>query len=99
MASNKKMRHPRGRQLKIGHRQLRVFWAAEYKDKPCLNYAWSRDLENPEDANCKGSIKVLMEAFESMKSANGTTLCEELINRGYDMSTFRFSIEKLIVVE
>lgn len=36
-----------------------------------------------------------MDHFERHKGMFGRTLIEELIERGYDISTFKFTIEKL----
>ncbi|MCY1465432.1 hypothetical protein D9M71_835720 [compost metagenome] len=95
------MRFPKGRR-EPKHRdksELVVIWAKEPHDEPCLNYFW-RNSEAHNDAGSSSGRRdtpILMEHFERLTGMFGRTLKEELIERGYDISTLKFTIEKLPV--
>ena len=95
------MRYPKGRRgpkndgSKSG---ITVIWAHEPGDKDELTYFWRNQdgyEEIPGLESCRRDTNVIMDHFERHKNMFGTTLKEELIARGYDISTFKFTIEKL----
>lgn len=95
-----KMRYPNGRRAPRNHvasTQLTVIWAHEPGEKNELTYFW-RNSDAHNDAGAPSSrrdISILMEHFERLTGIHGRSLKDELIERGYDISTFKFTIEKL----
>jgi hypothetical protein len=83
------MKNPRGRMPNPKPNQLMVGWAAERHDEPTLQFCYGGGRVGPRDNN------MLMSAFHTAKLPSGNTFVEELIERGYDLSTLRFSVEKL----
>lgn len=94
------MRYPKGRRApKVDGKksQLTVIWAHEPGDCNELTYFW-RNSDAHNDAGSSSGRRdtpILMEHFERMTGMFGRTLKDELIERGYDISTFKFTIEKL----
>jgi len=74
-----------------------VTWAHEPREENELTYFW-RNREDYIEAgisSCRRDTPIMMAAFEDAKLFTGKTLKQELIERGYDISTFKFTIEKL----
>jgi hypothetical protein len=69
--------------------QIVVGWATEKHSDPGLVYCRLGDRLMSRDTNMLGNF------FETQLGLHGRTLIEELKERGYDLSTFRFSIQKL----
>ena len=69
--------------------ELLVKFGQEYGDKD-LFYCWPDN-----EVGMKRDSRVVMHAFESLKLLDGKTLREELVARGYDITTLKFSIKKL----
>lgn len=97
----KKMRFPKGRHYpkndgsKSG---LTVLWNKPAHEEVDLQYYWrmsNADFALTNRPVMKPDINLLMHHFQSLKGYSGRTLAEELIERGYDISTFKFTIEKL----
>lgn len=95
------MRYPKGRRApkndgtKSG---VTVQWAHERGEPDELTYFWrnsEKDLDTEGFSSCRRDTSLIMDAFESAKLFSGKTLKEELIERGYDISTFKFTIERL----
>lgn len=84
-----RMKNPRGRKPSPKSGQIVVAWATEKGNHPELMYFHEGSRMMKRDVN------LLMSAFGTQPLMFGKTLIEELIERGYDLSTFRFSIEKL----
>lgn len=85
-----KMRRPNGRMPNPKPGQLQVGWAREGRTQaPELFFCYGGYGANPRDN------AVIVQAFSSAENAAGNTLIEELVARGYDLSTLRFSVEKL----
>lgn len=51
-------------------------------------YAWGGE------GACKSDSRIVMRALEDLPLLGGKTLVEELIARGYDITTLRFSVER-----
>jgi hypothetical protein len=83
------MKNPRGRKPSPKRGQIVVAWATEKGNYPELMYCYQGNQMMKRDIN------LLMSAFGTQPLLFGKTLIEELTERGYDLSTFRFSIEKL----
>lgn len=96
------MRYPKGRRTPKNDGKksdLTVIWAHEPGDSNELTYCW-RNVENWHTkelgmTSCRRDTAILMDAFERQVLLFGKTLKDELISRGYDISTFKFTIEKL----
>lgn len=73
--------------------QIKVGWATEKHEKPQLQFCFRGD------ALMKRDINLLMNHFYITPTLLGTTLLDELKSRGYDLSTLKFSIDKLPEVE
>lgn len=72
--------------------QLVVGWACEDRhSNPELFFCFGGYGATRQDNN------MLINAFHLAKTASGKCLVEELVERGYDLSTLKFSIEKLPV--
>lgn len=75
------------RQAKLG--QLIAGWGRPGPgEAPDLVYSWGAG------GACKSDSRILMEAIEGNEVMPGKSLRQELIDRGYDISTLRFSIER-----
>jgi hypothetical protein len=83
------MKNPKGRKPSPKRDQIVVAWATEKGNYPELMYFHNGNWQMKRDIN------MLMSAFGTQVGIFGRTLVEELTERGYDLSTFRFSIEKL----
>lgn len=83
------MKYPRGRMPYPKSGQIKVGWAAERGDDPGLIYCRKGPAEMSRDT------LMLTQFFQQIEGRFGRTLEQELIERGYDISTFRFSIDKL----
>ena len=88
----KRLRKPK---LKDG--ELRIYWGREPHDEPDVMYAWQGDYTMKHDS------KLLHYAIgarhpdpfaEPIFSKMNPSLIEELIERGYDITTLKFSIMK-----
>lgn len=96
------MRFPKGRRFPKDDgkkSELTVIWGHEPGDANELTYCW-RNVKNWDSkelglASCKRDTAILMDAFDRQILLFGKTLKDELISRGYDISTFKFTIEKL----
>lgn len=66
---------------------IAAFGTAERGDRPDIQYAWGGGGASKSDG------RILCNALEEVKVFNGKTLREELTDRGYDISTLRFSIK------
>lgn len=94
------MRYPKGRLAPKNDgtkSSLTVIWAHEAGEENELTYFW-RNSEAHNDAGSSSGRRdtpILMEHFEKLTGMFGRTLKDELIERGYDISTFKFTIEKL----
>lgn len=85
-----KMRRPRGRMPSPKPGQLQVGWACEDRFvNPELHFCYGGGGATSRDNH------MLINAFHLAKTASGKCLVEELVDRGYDLSTLKFSIEKL----
>lgn len=94
------MKYPKGRRgpKNDGSKsQVTVVWAHEPGDNNELTYFWRNrdDYVEAGISSCKRDTPVIMAAFETAKLFTGKTLKEELMERGYDISTFKSTIEKL----
>ena len=93
------MRFPKGRRFpkRDGKKSgLTVIWAHEPGDSNELTYCWrNSDEDAGAGVTTSRDTAILMDHFERHKGMFGRTLKEELIERGYDISTFKFTIEKL----
>jgi hypothetical protein len=67
--------------------QLKVGWGKVDKQTPEIAYAFGGGGTSTSDC------RILCRAFEETEVFSGRSLAEELDARGYDLSTFRFSIE------
>lgn len=66
-----------------------VKWGKDWHGSdPDLVFAW----REPAD---KRGLFIVMEAFERMKMGNERTFRQTLVDAGYDISTLKFSIQKL----
>jgi hypothetical protein len=71
-------------------------WAHEPGDSNQLTYFWrNSNADYKAGITTRRDTSFLMDHFERHKGMFGRTLKEELIERGYDISTFKFTIEKL----
>lgn len=61
----------------------------EPRGQPSVCYAWGGA------GACSADGRILSNALEGAPVFDGKTLVEELEARGYDLSTLRFSIEKI----
>ena len=93
------MRFPNGRRAprndgsKSG---LTVTWSHEPGEENELTYFWrNSDADFEAGITCRRDIGILMPHFEQHKGLFGRTLKDELIERGYDISTLKFTIDKL----
>jgi len=93
------MKYPKGRRTPNNNGSisaLTVIWAHEKGEKNELTYFWR---DSNDDINAGNTTRrdhgILMDHFERQKGLFGRTLKDELIERGYDISTFKFTIEKL----
>jgi len=69
--------------------QLRAGWARPDPGEPAdLCYAWGGE------GAAKADGRTLSHAFEGMRNSEGLSLREELEQRGYDITTLKFSIEQ-----
>lgn len=94
------MRYPNGRRApkNDGTKScITVMWAHEPREENELTYFWrNQDGYTCSGlSSCKRDTPIMMAAFEDAKLFTGKTLKQELIERGYDISTFKFTIEKL----
>lgn len=94
------MRYPKGRRTPKNDGKtsgLTVVWAHEPGDKNELTYFWRNSDADLDDGkqSCRRDTPILMEHFEKLAGMFGRSLKDELIERGYDISTFKFTIEKL----
>ncbi|QOC57973.1 hypothetical protein phiK7B1_118 [Pseudomonas phage phiK7B1] len=92
------MRYPKGRRAPKydGKSELTVLWAHEPGEDNQLTYFWRNSDDNAGTAtSTRRDTGILMDHFERDKGRFGRTLKEELEYRGYDISTFKFTIEKL----
>lgn len=93
------MRFPKGRRAPknpAGKSCLTVIWAHEKRDANQLTYFWrNSDEDYKAGVTTSRDTAILMDHFEGQKGLFSKTLKEELISRGYDISTFKFTIEKL----
>lgn len=93
------MKYPKGRRAPrcaTDRGKITVQWSHERGEPNELTYFWrnsDEDMANGRTAS--RDTRILMEHFENMKNTNDRTLKEELIVRGYDISTFKFTIERL----
>jgi len=96
-----KMKYPNGRRYpkNDGSKSyLTVLWNKPAHEEVDLQYYWrmSNDhFNSPNRPVMKPDINLLMHHFQSLKGYSGRTLVEELVHRGYDISTLKFTIEKL----
>jgi hypothetical protein len=93
------MRYPKGRKSPKNDgkkSQLTVIWAHEPGDSNELTYFWRNSDDDADAGNTtRRDTSILMDHFERHRGMFGNTLKQELIERGYDISTFKFTIEKL----
>lgn len=93
------MRYPKGRRFPKNDGKksgLVVLWAHERGEPNCLTYCWRNDdADYAAGITTRRDTNILMDHFERHKGLFGRTLAEELIERGYDISTLKFTIEKL----
>ena len=87
------MKNPRGRMPSPKTGQIKVAWATERGDRPSHQFCWKGDPLMKRDVN------LIMSHFATTPTIMGTTFLKELKARGYDMSTLKFSIDKLPEVE
>ena len=95
-----KKRFPNGRRKpgRNGKSRLLVRYCKSRGEKPCLNYYWQmsdEDYNRPDRPVMKRDINLLMTTFESLIGLGGKNLAQELEERGYDITTLQFSIERL----
>lgn len=70
--------------------QLRVGWARPDRgEPPDICYAWGAGGADKSDA------RILSSAIEELPVFDGRSLREELILRGYDITTLKISIETI----
>lgn len=79
----------RFRKPKVKDGELLVKYGKDSGDED-LFYYWNGDVQMKRDT------KLLMNAFENTKLLFDKTLRQELIERGYDITTLKFSIMKNI---
>lgn len=87
-----RLRYPKGPRAPAmsGRPRIVTIFKSVEGDAPQLQYYWRGDR------TMRSDTRLLMQFFEDMPSKyGGKTLKEELIERGYDISTFKFSIERL----
>lgn len=93
------MRYPKGRRFPKNDGKksgLTVIWAHERGDSDQLTYCWRNSDADADAGNTtRRDTGILMDHFERDLGRFGKTLKDELISRGYDISTFKFTIEKL----
>lgn len=87
------MKNPRGRMPSPKSGQIQVAWATPKGEKPGLQFCYRGDH------NLVRSSNLVMHHFNIAKTLFDNGFIEELQSRGFDMSTFRFSIEMLPVDE
>lgn len=69
--------------------QIVARYGIEFRgQKPEVMYAWGGSGADKSDS------RIVMRALEEQPITKGKTLIEELISRGYDITTLRFSIER-----
>lgn len=95
-----KKRFPNGRKKpgRNGRSRLVVRYTKSRGEEPCLNYFWQmsdEDYNRPDRPVMKRDINLLMIHFESLTGLGGHSLARELEERGYDITTLQFSIERL----
>lgn len=93
------MRYPNGRRepKNDGSKSaLTVLWAHEPHEENEITYFWRNREDYVEVGmnSCRRDTSVLISAFEGTPLFSGKTLKQELIERGYDISTLKFTIEK-----
>ena len=93
------MRYPKGRRGPKNDGKvsgITVVWAHEPGNSDELTYFWRNrdDYVEAGISSCKRDTSVVMAAFEDARLFTGKTLKQELIDRGYDISTLEFTIEK-----
>lgn len=87
------MKNPRGRMPSPKPGQIKVAWATEKNDTPQLHFRYNGNRLMSRDVN------LLMSQFLTRPTSSGIGLLEDLESRGYDLSTLKFSIDKLPEVE
>lgn len=99
MNNGHRMKYPNGRRsprTKYANGSITVQWGHEPDDANQLLYYWRNSDEDQENGrSARRDTRILMAHFEEMENTNGRNLKEELITRGYDISTFKFTIERL----
>lgn len=70
-----------------------AFGKHEAGGRPDIAYAWGGGGADKPDA------RILSNALEQAPVHMGRTLRQELVARGYDISTLRFSVRKLVQTE
>lgn len=83
------MKNPRGRMPSPKPGQIKVAWATEHRDTPQLHFVYAGNRLMSRDVN------MIRSQFLTRPTASGISFLEELEARGYDLSTLKFSIEKL----
>lgn len=85
------MKNPKGRMPSPKPGQIRVAWATERGDKPTIHFCYKGEPSIKRDSN------MIMSHFGITPTISGGTFLDELKERGYDLSTLKFSIDKLPV--
>lgn len=67
---------------------LARYGRVDRNDRPDIVYAWGGHGASSPDG------RLLCRAFEDIKVLDDKTLAEELVARGYDLETLKFSIEQ-----
>jgi len=70
--------------VKAKPNQLKAQWSKRHKD---IVYVWGDDVS-------KGDSRLLHNTINVVVNLGGKSLQEELIARGYDITTLKFSIQK-----
>lgn len=91
------MKVKRLRKPKLKDGELAIYWGREPHDSPDIMFAWCGDVSMKRDSKllhyhmaCKKPDPFTQPIFSKMQPS----LIEELIERGYDITTLRFSITK-----
>lgn len=97
---DEEMKYPNGRRApkNDGSKSyITVIWSHEPRQENELTYFWRNrdDYVEAGISSCRRDTSILMSAIEGTPLFSGKTLKQELIERGYDISTLKFSIEKL----
>lgn len=93
------MRYPKGRRRPKNDgskSHLVVQYGSPEGELPGLQYYWRlSDEDYKAGVSARGDTMILINAFEKNLTIFGNTVVEELTKRGYDISTLKFTIERL----